>query len=232
MVSSLMTMTRTSKVVIALTAVVALAAADPSFAGQRGRRGPGGGDGASRGDGGRRGDGGGRAVPRGSVRGAYPGGRSGYVAPHRHYNRGRYYGPSVRAYYGYPYSFNYYGYPRFYGYPGYYGYSPYANGWYGYGYPAYGYGPYAYQGSVGVAPGRPYGGVRIDLPERDAEVLVDGYYAGIVDDFDGTFQELKLEPGPHRIEIRAEGFEPVAFDVDVEFGRTITYRTRLRPQEP
>ena len=39
---------------------------------------------------------------------------------------------------------------------------------------------------------------------------------------------LDLEPGPHRIEIRADGFEPVAFDVNVEPGRTITYRTELR----
>ncbi len=78
-------------------------------------------------------------------------------------------------------------------------------------------------------PGRIYGGVRIDLPERDAEVFVDGYYAGIVDDFDGVLQQLNLEPGAHRIEIVLDGFEPVAFDVNVEPGRTITYRTRLRP---
>ena len=36
---------------------------------------------------------------------------------------------------------------------------------------------------------------------RDAAVYVDGYYAGIVDDFDGVFQRLTLEVGPHRIEL-------------------------------
>jgi hypothetical protein len=71
--------------------------------------------------------------------------------------------------------------------------------------------------------------VRIDLPQREAEVHVDGYFAGIVDDFDGTFQQLNLEPGPHRIEIRAPGYGPVSFEVNIEPGRTITYRSQLRP---
>jgi hypothetical protein len=50
-----------------------------------------------------------------------------------------------------------------------------------------------------------------------------------VDDFDGTFQQVKLEPGTHRIEIRAPGFESTSSDVKVEAGRTINYRTDLRP---
>jgi hypothetical protein len=88
--------------------------------------------------------------------------------------------------------------------------------------------------SAAFAPGvgRPYGGVRIDLAERDAEVFVDGYYAGIVDDFDGSFQQVNLEPGPHRIELRLDGFEPVSFEVNVEPGRIIRYRTRLRRLAP
>ena len=73
----------------------------------------------------------------------------------------------------------------------------------------------------------PQASIRTEVTPKDAEVYVDGYYAGIVDDFDGT-KQLELEPGPHRIEIRAGGFEPVAFDVNVEAGRTITYRTELR----
>jgi hypothetical protein len=79
---------------------------------------------------------------------------------------------------------------------------------------------------------RSYGGVRLDLPQRDAEVYVDGYYTGVVDDFDGTFQQINLEPGPHKIEVRAEGFEPVSFDVNVQPGRTITYRAALREARP
>ena len=43
---------------------------------------------------------------------------------------------------------------------------------------------------------------------------------------------MTLEPGPHRIEIQRDGFEPVSFEVNVEPGRTITYRTQLRPLNP
>ena len=169
----------------------------------------------------------GRAVPRGSVRPAP--GRPPAVAvrpPIRPYAyrpyvyRPYYYTPyrpgvSLGFYFGYPgYAGPYaYGYGAPYGYPYRYGYPP-----YGYGYPAYA--------------ARPYGGVRIDLPQREAEVYVDSYYVGIVDDFDGALQQVNLEPGPHRVEVRLDGFEPVAFDVNVEPGRTITYRSALRQAEP
>jgi hypothetical protein len=155
----------------------------------------------------------GRAVPRGSVRSG-PG--RVVVVPSRP-NYYRTYRPSVNL--GF-----------FYGYPGYYG-------GYRYGYPAYGYygpryygwaPPYGY-GYSGYA-GRPYGGVRIDLPQRDAEVYVDGYFVGTVDDFDGRLQQANLETGPHRIEVRHPDFAPITFQVNVEPGRTITYRGDMRPR--
>jgi hypothetical protein len=59
-------------------------------------------------------------------------------------------------------------------------------------------------------------------------VFVDGLYRGIVDDFDGVFQRLKLEAGAHRLEIRAAGFRPLVFDVLVTPGETTTYRGDLR----
>ena len=107
---------------------------------------------------------------------------------------------------------------------------------YGYGYPAYGYPSYGYVTPppeyLSVVPGRLYGGVRIEDAPEDAEVFADGYYMGIVDDFDGIFQHMNLEAGPHRIEIQAPGYEPIVFDVRVEPDQTITYRAnmqRLRP---
>ena len=121
--------------------------------------------------------------------------------------------------------------PYFYSYrPGfsfdfYYGRSYYGSGYgrYPYGYPA----PPA--GYLSAIPGRPYGGVRIEDAPRDAQVFADGYYMGIVDDFDGVFQHMNLEAGPHRIEVRAPGYEPIAFDVRVEPGETITYRADMLP---
>ena len=118
------------------------------------------------------------------------------------------YGPglSIGFYAGYPY-----GYP--YAYPSY--------GYYGYGYPPAGY--------VATVPGGPYGGVRIEGAAPNAQVFADGYYVGVVDDFDGTFQRLNLTAGPHRIEIRALDAQPIAFDVRVEPGQTITYHAdRMR----
>jgi hypothetical protein len=216
-----------TRLLTAATLIVLIAAA-PSFA-QRSRGGGSGGGGGG-GGGGRTASPRasapvGRAVPRGSV---HPG-------PYRNNYRGPYYrsyGPN--HYYGYPrhYGYPYYGgYPYYYGYPPYYGYGPSFSFGIGFGYP-YGYGyfgyPY-YPGYVAVVPGRSYGGVRIDLPQRDAQVSIDGYFVGIVDNYDGNMQQLNLEPGTHRIEIGLEGFEPAAFNVNVEPGRTITYRTPLRP---
>jgi hypothetical protein len=86
---------------------------------------------------------------------------------------------------------------------------------------AYGHTPSYYYDPV---PGRIYGGVRITDAPREAQVFADGYYVGIVDDFDGVFQHVNLEAGEHRIEIQSPGMDPLVFDVMVQAGRTITLR--------
>jgi hypothetical protein len=89
----------------------------------------------------------------------------------------------------------------------------------------YGYTPRGYYDPI---PGRAYGGVRIAGAPRDAQVFADGYYVGIVNDFDGVFQHMNLEAGPHHIEIEAPGYdEPIAFDIMVQPGRTITFRADM-----
>lgn len=89
------------------------------------------------------------------------------------------------------------------------------------GYYPYGYTPRYYYEPV---PGRPYGGVRITGAPRDARVFADGYFVGIVDDFDGIFQHINLEAGPHHIEVDWGGGQPIAFDVYVRPGETTTFR--------
>ena len=89
------------------------------------------------------------------------------------------------------------------------------------GYYPYGATPRGYYDPI---PGRYYGGVRITGAPRDAHVFADGYYVGMVDDFDGIFQHINLEAGPHHIEIEEPGFPPIAFDVYVRPGETITFR--------
>jgi hypothetical protein len=92
----------------------------------------------------------------------------------------------------------------------------------GYGYPPYGYGyPSSY--STGFD-----GELRLKIRPRDAQVFVDGYYVGIVDDFDGVFQRLHLPSGPHRIEVRAPGYETLTFDVQIRWDETTKYEGDLR----
>jgi hypothetical protein len=99
-------------------------------------------------------------------------------------------------------------------------------GWPWWGYPyAYGYPP---------APWRLYAdwettNVRLDVSPKDAQVYVDGYYAGVVDDFDGIFQHLTLRPGPHLIEMRKAGYRPLAVELDLYWGQSVTYRRTMEP---
>jgi hypothetical protein len=75
----------------------------------------------------------------------------------------------------------------------------------------------------------PAGGLRLKIEPRNAEVYVDGDYAGVVDDFDGRFQQLKLAPGLHHIELRAPGHDPLKFDVNIQPRQTTVYQGTFAP---
>lgn len=95
------------------------------------------------------------------------------------------------------------------------------------GYPPYprGYPPYGFR----VFTDWERSSVRLDVSPSDAHVLVDNYYAGVVDDFDGIFQRLTLHSGPHLIEIRKDGFRPLAVEVNLYPGQSVTYRNTMEP---
>lgn len=141
-------------------------------------------------------------------------------------------GLGIGIYIGSPYRYAYPAYGRRYyvrPYP-YYGYGyatphPYAAPYpYATPYP-YAYPPPSHAGIHAVPPaGALYGGVRLEVSPPDASVYVDGYYAGIVDDFDGAWQRVALEPGPHRFEIVAPGLETLTFEVNVQPNQTVRYR--------
>jgi hypothetical protein len=107
--------------------------------------------------------------------------------------------------------------------------------WDDWGYPySYGYDPYwgpAGYGASGSYSEEPQGqgALKLKVEPKDAEVYVDGYYTGSVDEFNGVFQRLELEVGPHHVEIRAPGYRTVAFDVRIELNDTVTYRGELQP---
>jgi hypothetical protein len=95
-------------------------------------------------------------------------------------------------------------YPRYY-------YDPwYQWGPYGYPYPPYGYG-YGFRDELTTS-------VKLEIDQRDAEVFVDGYRAGIVDDFDGTFQRLRLRPGAHDLTVYLDGFRTIHENVYLSSG--------------
>jgi hypothetical protein len=139
---------------------------------------------------------------------------------------GIYYYPYYNGYFGN--SRYYYGYPVYTGF-GYFYYDPY----WGYYDPFYSRGYYAY-GPYGTRykdkDDRDYniGSLRLKIEPSHAEVYVDGLYRGIVDDFDGLLQRLKLEAGAHRLEVRAAGMQTLVFDVLVTPGETTTYRGHLK----
>jgi hypothetical protein len=157
----------------------------------------------------------GQAVPRSAaLRPAYAWGSPSPYYGRRYYNHGGfgYYYYAPWAWYG---GWGWPGYAAYGGWAGYYGSLPYFYG--GFGVPVYGA---AYGGPYGWS----IGGVRIKVDQRDAEVYVDGYFAGVVDDFDGMWQQLRLDDGGHKIEIRKTGMETLTFEVMIQPGRTITYR--------
>lgn len=69
--------------------------------------------------------------------------------------------------------------------------------------------------------------VRFDVTPQDAEVYVDGYYAGIVDNFDGMLQRLRVEPGQHEISLYREGYRAVHQRVYLTRDRTFKIRKQM-----
>jgi hypothetical protein len=127
------------------------------------------------------------------------------------------------------------GYPIYPGYP-YYPYYPYYPWGYwgfglGYGFGSY-YDPYWYGGyGGGGGYSQSYqdtGSLRLKIKPREAQVFIDGYFVGVVDSFDGTFQRLNIDGGGHRVELKAEGYEPLEFEVLITPGETVTYKGEMK----
>jgi len=78
----------------------------------------------------------------------------------------------------------------------------------------------------------PDSSLRLQVSPRDAEVFVDGYYAGIVDDFDGVFQRLRLEPGPHEIVVYFEGYRSHHEKIYLQPGRSFEIKHTMEPLGP
>ena len=69
--------------------------------------------------------------------------------------------------------------------------------------------------------------VRFDVKPNDAAVYIDGYYAGVVDDFDGAFQRLRTAPGGHEITLYLEGYRTYSERVYLTIDNTLKIRHRM-----
>jgi hypothetical protein len=106
-------------------------------------------------------------------------------------------------------------------------YSPFYNpwylgSWYQYPYPYPPYGRYAVRDELASS-------VRLEVTPRGAEVYVDGYRAGNVDDFDGFFQRLRLRPGEHEIVLYFDGYRTVRQRLYLSYGSDQRIRYTMVP---
>ena len=101
------------------------------------------------------------------------------------------------------------------------------------GYAPYETAPNAAQSS-GIAPAADSGLVRLSGTPGEAQVLVDSYFVGTLADIEAV-RPLTIEAGPHRLEIRAPGYQSTAIDIRVTPHEMLTYRAaldRLLPTPP
>jgi len=101
-------------------------------------------------------------------------------------------------------------------------YDPFFSPWYPYAYP-YGYYPV-------FAP--PESDIRVLVTPKEAEVYVDGYYAGIVDDFNGVFQRLRVPPGEHEITLHLAGYRTVTQKLYLAANSTFKLRYTMEKLAP
>jgi hypothetical protein len=72
--------------------------------------------------------------------------------------------------------------------------------------------PTAAQAQYRYPPAYPYrygyaeANLRIKVKPKSASVYVDGYFAGKVEDYDGTFERLHVQPGEHEIIVYLDGY--------------------------
>jgi len=101
-----------------------------------------------------------------------------------------------------------------------------------FGYSPFNFGPYSYPAEApakpAVIPPIAKGGLRLESSPRSAQVFVDGLYIGLVDDFGLSGRELDLDEGRHRVELRADGYTTLGFDVRITANQTTRYRGDLQ----
>ena len=107
---------------------------------------------------------------------------------------------------------------------------------YGYAYPVGGYYGAATPGVIVSSEPEPQpepppavGGLRLEVEPSDlVQVFVDGVFIGSPREIGN---EIALEPGTRRIELRAQGYKTVVFSAQIFENRTIVYRATLEKDQ-
>jgi hypothetical protein len=114
--------------------------------------------------------------------------------------------------------------------PVYFGYSPFFydpffygfgwSQWYPYPYPPP---PYYYGRRADISE------ARLEIKPNNAQVYVDGYYVGVVDDFDGIWQRLDLPAGEHEITVYLQGYQTYRQRTFFRPGQDYHFKAILEP---
>lgn len=94
-----------------------------------------------------------------------------------------------------------------------------------------------YYGQWGPYPGYRYrydytGAAQLKVKPRETEVYIDGYFVGTVDDFDGWWQRLNVEPGEHDLELYLPGHKIFRQPVLFRPGATLKLEHIMQPLTP
>ena len=67
------------------------------------------------------------------------------------------------------------------------------------------------------------------MTPREADVFIDGYFVGTVDDFDGNLQRLHVDAGQHELTVYHEGYHPIREKVLFRRGATLKLQYQMQP---
>ena len=73
------------------------------------------------------------------------------------------------------------------------------------------------------------GGLVLETVPDRAQVFVDGYYMGLAEDFGSRGGPMEVAAGAHRVELRAPGYETLAFSVMIAPNDLVRYRGDMEP---
>ncbi len=71
--------------------------------------------------------------------------------------------------------------------------------------------------------------LQLQVTPRETEVFIDNYFAGRVDDFDGRFQRLHIQPGEHELTLYLDGHHKVTQTIQVRPRASFRIRYAMTP---